>query len=227
MQSVMEGTSTALTSSANPSGPGQSVTFTATITPAAPSSAYPTGTVTFSDGSTVLGTGVVFYPGRALYSTNALSLGSHSITAAYSGDSLFLPSTSPALDQVVTQSMSFYTIAPCRVADTRNPTGSLGGPALAAGKQRTFLLAGSCGIPSGARALSLNITVTSPTVMGDLRLFPGGSTAPVSTVINYRAGQTRANNAIAALGGGGSLNVLCDQTSGTVQLIIDVNGYFE
>ena len=72
-QAVMEATSTALTSSANPSGPGQSVTFTATITPAAPSSAYPTGTVTFSDGSTVLGTGVVFYPGRALYSTSALS----------------------------------------------------------------------------------------------------------------------------------------------------------
>ena len=78
-QAVMQGTSTSLTSSANPSGPGQSVTFTATITPAAPSSAYPTGAVTFSDGSTVLGTGVVFYPGRALYSTSALSLGSHSI----------------------------------------------------------------------------------------------------------------------------------------------------
>jgi hypothetical protein len=123
--------------------------------------------------------------------------------------------------------MNFYTLVPCRLVDTRNPVGSLGGPALAAGAQRTFILAGHCGVPSGARALSLNITITSPTAVGDLRFFPGGTTAPVSTTISYRAGQIRANNAIAALGNSGSLSVLCDQPNGTVQLLLDVNGYFQ
>src|SRR5262249_24441237 len=127
---------------------------------------------------------------------------------------------------VVSASMSFYTIAPCRLVDTRNANGPLGGPALSAKAQRTFILAGHCGVPSGARALSLNVTVTGPTAQGDLKIF-AGTTAPVSTTINYRAGQTRANNAIASLGTSGSLTVLCDQPSGTVHLVLDVNGFFE
>jgi hypothetical protein len=46
-------------------------------------------------------------------------------------------------------------------------------------------------------------------------------------VINYRDGQTRANNAIASLSKGGTLAVFCGQSDGTTHLIIDVNGYFE
>src|SRR5262249_53533571 len=166
-------------------GPGQLVIFTATINTGS-SVSTPTGTVTFYEGATALMTSTVFYPGRATFSTTSLSTGSHSITAAYSGDTLFLPSTSPPLVQVVSASMTFYTIAPCRLVDTRNANGPLGGPALSAKAQRTFILAGHCGVPSGARALSLNVTVTGPTAQGDLKIF-AGTTAPVSTTINYRA----------------------------------------
>src|SRR5262249_30041790 len=219
-------TSVVLTSSANPSGPGQLVIFTATINGGS-SISVPTGTVTFYDGATSLFTATVFYPGKATFPTTTLSTGSHSITAAFSGDTLFLPSTSPPLLQVVSASMKFYATALCRMVDTRGATGALGGPALDAGATRTFLLTGHCGVPSGARALALNVTVTGPTAAGDLKLFAGGSSAPVSTVINYGAGQTRANNAIAALGNSDSLSVKCDQASGTVQLILDVIGYFQ
>jgi len=45
--------------------------------------------------------------------------------------------------------------------------------------------------------------------------------------INYVAGQTRANNAIAPLNGLGELAVRCSQASGTAHFILDVNGYFE
>jgi hypothetical protein len=49
---------------------------------------------------------------------------------------------------------------------------------------------------------------------------------PATSVINYQAGQTRANNALLSLGPGG-VAVHCDQPSGTVQLILDVNGYYQ
>jgi len=123
--------------------------------------------------------------------------------------------------------LSFYTVTPCRLFDTRNPAGPLAGPALVAGANRTLTAAGQCGIPATARALSLNVTVTQPGAAGDLRFFPGGSAVPLVSSINYRAGQSRANSAVAVLGAAGDLTVLCDQGAGTVQLILDVNGYFQ
>lgn len=91
---------TSVASSANPSAYGMSVTFTATVTV---SGGTPTGTVTFKDGSTILGTGTLGGGGQAALSTSSLSVGSHSITAVYGGDSNFVGSTSPVLTQVVGQ----------------------------------------------------------------------------------------------------------------------------
>lgn len=121
----------------------------------------------------------------------------------------------------------FFTVTPCRVLDTRNPPGPLGGPPLTANSDRLFLLAGQCGVPITAAAVSINMTVTQPTNAGDLRIYPGGGFTPSTSVINYGPGQTRANNAIAPLGVSGELGTRCDQASGTVHLILDINGYFE
>jgi metallopeptidase family M12-like protein len=121
----------------------------------------------------------------------------------------------------------FYTLTPCRAVDTRNPTGQYGGPAFSANTERTFPMGGRCGIPATAKAVSLNVTVTQSTAPGFLRLYPGGTALPLASAINYRAGQTRANNQYASLGSTGGMAVRCDQTSGNVQVIIDVNGYFQ
>jgi hypothetical protein len=119
----------------------------------------------------------------------------------------------------------FYTIDPCRAVDTRT---SDTGPALFSNGTRTFLLRGPCVLPFPApRAASVNITVTSATSAGNLRLFAGGSPVPLVSNINYSAGQTRANNAIVPLGKHGTLGVRCDQLGGSVHLLVDVNGYFE
>jgi hypothetical protein len=88
-------TTTTLASSVNPSTFGASVTFTATVAPAAAS-----GTVTFKDGTNTLGTGTLS-GGTATYSTSGLSLGDHSVTAEYGGDSSYAASTSSALTQSV------------------------------------------------------------------------------------------------------------------------------
>ncbi|HLJ94538.1 MAG TPA: Ig-like domain repeat protein, partial [Gemmataceae bacterium] len=80
---------------------GQAVTFTATISVVPPSQGTPTGTVTFLDGSTTLGSGPVGSNGRATFSATALTLGAHTITAVYSGDAVFAGSTSTPFSQVV------------------------------------------------------------------------------------------------------------------------------
>ncbi len=105
-------TTVTLTSSANPSAVGASVTFTATVTPATA-----TGTVTFTDGSTTLGTGKLS-SGTATYSTSKLALGSHSITAAYGGDTNDSASVSPTLTQTVIQSNTTVTLT-----SSLNPSG--------------------------------------------------------------------------------------------------------
>src|SRR5215813_6262340 len=122
---------------------------------------------------------------------------------------------------------SYFSVTPCRVVDTRNPNGPYGGPALAANTDRVFIAAGQCGVPSSALAISVNLTITGPTVAGDLRLYAAGGALPVSTTISYSSGQTRADNMLAPIGNGGGVGVHCDQPSGSVQLILDVNGYFQ
>jgi hypothetical protein len=123
--------------------------------------------------------------------------------------------------------LSFHTLPPCRIVDTRGAAGPRGGPALAANASRAFLVRGTCGIPATARAVSLNVTVTQPSHAGSVRLYPGTGAPPGASTMNYRAGQTRANNAVSGLGISGDLSVRCDQAAGTTHLILDVNGYFE
>ncbi len=87
---------TTLTTDANPSPVGSLVTLTASV---AGGSGPPTGTVTFSDGPTVLAT----YPvtdGQAVFSTAALSPGAHTLTAAYSGSAVLAPSSGSLIQQV-------------------------------------------------------------------------------------------------------------------------------
>ncbi len=85
---------------------GQAEYLTATLTPVSPGAGTPTGTVGFMDGSALLGYGTIGVLGgdAAFFTTNALPVGSNSITAVYYGDSNFAASTSETLIQVVNQS---------------------------------------------------------------------------------------------------------------------------
>ena len=87
-------------------------------------------------------------------------------------------------------------------------------------------IAGHCDIPSAATAVAINVTVTAPTAQGHLTLFPDGTAKPLVSMLNYGPGQTRASNAVTALSPQGLLDVFAGQTSGSVNVIIDVSGYF-
>jgi len=97
-------TTTTVTSSANPSAYGQSITLTATVAPTAA-----TGSVTFLDSGAMIGNGTVSN-GVATMTTANLTAGSHNISAVYSGDSTYMPSTG-TLTQVVNKGVVTLTWA--------------------------------------------------------------------------------------------------------------------
>ena len=131
-----------------------------------------------------------------------------------------------ATDTDLLGGLRYYTVSPCRVVDTRGGA-PITGPALQALETRAFALVGHCGIPAGAKTVSVNLTVTEPTAPGHLRLFPAGEAPPNASTINYSVGQTRANNALLTLSAAGEVAAFAGQDSGTVHLVIDVNGYYE
>ena len=75
------------------------------------------------------------------------------------------------------------------------------------------MLAGSCGIPTGAVALSVNLTVTAATEPGNLRLFPADVAVPQVSTINFSVGQTRANNAVVPAAADGSVAITVKNNS--------------
>jgi hypothetical protein len=125
--------------------------------------------------------------------------------------------------------VQFYTVTPCRIIDTRGASGPAGGPALVAGgPDRAFTLAGACGIPAGASAVSANVTAVGPAAPGYLAIYRGDGVLPATSTINFGVGKTRANNATVqlALDGTGGVKVHNESTAG-VDLVVDVNGYFQ
>ena len=122
----------------------------------------------------------------------------------------------------------FFTLAPCRLFDTRGSTSPqmLGGPALSPGEVRVLDVAGRCDIPPASRSLSANVTVVIPAASGWTVLFPGDSAPPLASSLNYVPGQVRANNALVPLSADGKIGIL-NGSAGSTDLVIDVNGYFK
>jgi len=122
------------------------------------------------------------------------------------------------------QPTNFIPVTPCRIADTRNATGSFGGPILTGNASRDFPIPQSaCSIPSTALAYSLNISIVPPGPVGFLTLWPTGSPQPVVATLNDLEGQLRNNAAIVPAGTSGAVSVF---VTNPTHLIIDINGYF-
>jgi len=152
VQTVAKANSTTtLAGPASPLNVGQGATFTATV---APSSG--TGTVQFLDGTLVIGT-VAVNNGTAAFFTTALAAGTHSITAAYSGDGALNPSTSAAVAVQVVKYSTTTTL-------TTSPNPSL-----------------------FTAQLSLTATVSTPEASGTVQFYDGTAVLGSATIINGQA----------------------------------------
>ena len=194
----MASTTTNLSSSASTSVFGQSVTFTAKIGVVAPG--VPTGSVTFKDGSTTLGTGTLNSTGQATFATTTLAVGSHTITAVYGGDPKFSGSTSAALPQTVSkdastaaitssaspsvlnQSVSFTVTVSAAAPGSGTPTGTVQFSIDGSKFGSAVALAGGSATSTSISALKLgNHTITASYASGDKNFT--ASTAPSFTQV--------------------------------------------
>lgn len=121
---------------------------------------------------------------------------------------------------------TLHPLTPCRVLDTRNPPGPLGAPALQPEAARVYDVTGVCGIPAGAAAISANLTVTNVGAYGDLVLYPSDVATPGTSSLALRPGKTRANNAIVYLSTTTKFSVF-NSSTGALDFVLDVNGYFQ
>jgi hypothetical protein len=199
---------TALIASAPSVSVGQNVTFTATVAGPSGNTTVPTGSVSFFNGSTMLGGGTVDATGMAAISSSSLAAGSYSVTAVYSGDATFAPSTSSAValtvtaapppDFGITLAQSSVTIAygtTATIKDGINVTSSSG-----------FNQAVALSCSGAPQFASCSVAPASVTPSGST---PGASTLNVMTDIATSATMTplsplnkRGTIALAFLGGG-------------------------
>jgi M6 family metalloprotease-like protein len=153
---------TVLTSSANPSLPGQSVSFTASV---AGSGGTPTGTVTFNDGGSALCSSVALSGGQAVCTTGVLGAGNRSIVALYSGDGLNSGSISATLTQVVLAAPGAPVIGTASAGNGQAQV-SFGAPASDGGSAVTGYTVTSSpagGVDTGAGTTALSHLVTGLT----------------------------------------------------------------
>jgi len=161
-------TTTSLTSSPNPSTVGQTVTLSSTVSPVAPASGIPTGSITFRDGATTLGV-VALVNGSASLSSSTLTAGSHSLTAVYGGSTTFAASTSPTVTQIVN--------APAAAATSTSLTSSPNPSTFGQTVTLSSTVTSGAGVPTG--------TVTfrdGASVLGTATLVNGSASISISTL---------------------------------------------
>ena len=178
-------TSTLLASSSNPSAYGSAVTLTAAVQS---QESNATGTVTFMNGSTVLGTAPATGPGVAAYTTSSLAAGMQTITAAYSGDSNNLSSTSTPLTQTVSQNGATLT-APAAGSTFAGPSTTFTWNAVS-GATSYQILIGSTG-PGSENVWEPGTTTSTSVAFGALPTI--GQTLYVRLITNSAAGAIHAD----------------------------------
>src|SRR5437764_5127815 len=184
------------------------------------------GSVIFSASGLPSGITAGFSPTSSGSATTLTLTASGPVSAGIS--TIVVTGTAGNLNHVVkinvASGLDFVPVTPCRIADTRNPNGSFGGPFVSGGFTRGFSVPGSaCNIPSNAQAFSLNVTVVPHGSLGFLTMFPCGAPLPLSSTLNSIDGRVKAGAAIVPTGINGGV---CAFASNDTDVVLDINGYF-
>jgi hypothetical protein len=198
-----------LTSSVNPSVFGQQVTFSVSISPTVPQPA--TGTVDFLDGAVVIGSGVLS-GGSASFSTAALGVGAHSITASYAGDTFYQAGTSAAISQNVDQSSTTTTLISSSNPSVVNTAVTFTASVAA--------VAPGAGTPSGSVVFTVDGVAQAPVTLsaGSATFATTFTTVTTHTVVAAYSGDTNFSGSTSA-----TLNQVVNLTGATLALTSSLN----
>jgi hypothetical protein len=161
-------------------------------------------------------------------SSGAPNVGPDTLTAGNSKTSPTLSATDTYTGvQGSISGATYHALTPTRILDSRDGTGGLSG-AFSSHVARTFTVIGHASVPSGAIAVTGNLTVTGQTNLGYLSIGPVAQNNPTSSTLNFPVNDDRANAVTVALGAGGTLSITyAAPTLGqTAHVIFDVTGYF-
>jgi hypothetical protein len=217
---------------------GQTVTFTATVAPKS-GSGVPTGAVTFNDGAIQIAAGTLDSAGSVTFSTSSLAVGSHSVTAVYSGDSNFSAPTSAVVSVTVLAAAKIATLASLSASATQ----------LTSGQNVTFTVSvapqSGTGVPTGSIAfldgqtqigtamlsagsasfstasLSAGAHTITASYSGDSTYAASGSaslTVTMAAAGDYSLSMSNSSLTVAA-GASGTLTVTVTPTNGFKQLL--------
>ena len=145
-----------------------------------------------------------------------------SLLATLGLNAFFAPS---ALADTAAAAGEFVPVTPARVVDTRSSFGGVTGPVGALSTSTFTVTGGTSGVPtSGVSAVALTVTAVSPSVQSYLTVWSAGDARPAVAQMNTSAGVTLANTVISKVSATGQVSVF--NYAGTVQLVIDVTGYY-
>jgi hypothetical protein len=165
--------------------------------------------------------------GRVKANAVIVPAGSNGAISAYVTDAadIIIDVNGYFVPQGTSGALAFYPVTPCRVMDTRQPAGSLGGPTLLAGQARQAPIRDSqCGLPDSVSAYVLNFTAIPQNRHLDyLSVWPSGSPMPLVSTLNAPTGTITANTAIVPAGTGGAITLYATDAT---DLAIDLYGYF-
>ncbi|MFF2143807.1 hypothetical protein [Kitasatospora sp. NPDC058190] len=150
-------------------------------------------------------------------------VGSHKITIK--ATDVYNKLTATTTKDVTVDGSEFTPQAPSRLLDTRDGTGAPAAAPVAAYGTTRVKVAGNAGIPAGVTAVALNVTVTNAAAPGHIIAYPSGKARPDTSNVNFAAGQDVPNLVVVPVGEDGYVE-LANRSSGQVDLIADVSGYF-
>jgi uncharacterized protein (UPF0548 family) len=216
LNTTLSSSAISLTSSPNPSTFGQAVVLTAAVTALA--KGQPTGTVSFADGTTSLGSSALNSNGTATLSITTLAAGTHSIKASYSGDSKFSASTSQPVSQVVmgvtvTANPTSLTVSPGAngtvtiTVTPEPPTGfapTVNVTCTGAPSEATCTLSSPSLVLNGPQTTTLTVSTTAAHSMAERApmgaLIPFGLFVPVACAFGFAASRKHARRGLGWLG---------------------------
>ena len=117
----------------------------------------------------------------------------------------------------------FYPVTPVRALDTRIGTGGVSSP-VGQGASIALTIRGANGIPAGASAIVMNTTAVTPNAASFLTAWPTGVTQPLASNLNYVAGDVVPNLVQVGIGSNGKVSLF--NNAGSVDLVVDLTGYF-